>query len=134
MKAVLEKTAEIHEIAEQCEVSLVLVDDEYIHELNRDYRGIDRPTDVLSFALDEGEEPDVIDGPEESLIGDIIISLETAARQATEYNHSLERELAFLTVHGMLHLLGYDHEDVNDRQKMREQEEHILLLMGISRD
>lgn len=134
MKAVLEKTAEIHELAEQCEVSLVLVDDEYIHELNRDYRGIDRPTDVLSFALNEGEEPEVIDGPEESLLGDIIISLETATRQAIEYNHSLERELAFLTVHGMLHLLGYDHEEENDRQQMREQEEHILLLMEISRD
>jgi probable rRNA maturation factor len=133
MKAVLEKTAEVHAIAEECEVSLVLVNDEYIHELNRDYRGIDRPTDVLSFALNEGEEPEVFDGPEESLLGDIIISLETAARQALEYNHSLERELAFLTVHGMLHLLGYDHEDENERKKMREQEENILLRMGISR-
>lgn len=134
MIAVLKQTADIHEISTQVEVSLVLVDDEYIHQLNRDYRGIDRPTDVLSFALDEGEEPDVFDGPEEDLLGDIIISLPTAFQQAEEYNHSIERELAFLTVHGMLHLLGYDHEDDNARQKMRHQEEAILSNLGISRD
>lgn len=134
MTAVLEKTAEVHELSPYTEVSLVLVDDDYIHELNRDYRGIDRPTDVLSFALNEGEEPDVIDGPQESLLGDIIISLPTALRQAEEFNHSLERELAFLAVHGMLHLLGYDHEEETDRQVMRQQEEHILVLLGITRD
>lgn len=133
MSSVLAKTAEIHKIKPECEVSLVLVDDEYIHELNREYRGINRPTDVLSFALEEGDEPDVYDGPEEALLGDIIISLETAARQAVEYNHSLERELAFLTVHGMLHLLGYDHEEDEERQKMRQQEEQILVQLGISR-
>lgn len=134
MTAVLEKTAEVHELSPYTEVSLVLVDDDYIQELNRDYRGIDRPTDVLSFALNEGEEPDVIDGPQESLLGDIIISLPTALRQAEEFNHSLERELAFLAVHGMLHLLGYDHEEETDRQVMRQQEEHILVLLGITRD
>lgn len=134
LTAVLSMTAQVHNIKPSAEVSVVLADDSYIHELNLEYRGKDCPTDVLSFALDEGEEPDIVDGPEESLLGDIIISLETAARQAEEYSHSLERELAFLTVHGMLHLLGYDHEEEVDRQEMRQQEEHILSLLGIKRD
>lgn len=134
MSAVLEKTAEVHKLEPHAEVSLVLVDDDYIHELNREYRGKDRPTDVLSFALNEGDEPDIIDGPEETLLGDIIISIETAKRQAEEFNHGLERELAFLTVHGMLHLLGYDHEEEEDRRNMRQQEEYILSLLGIARE
>lgn len=133
LTAVLLKTAQVHNINSGAEVSVVLADDSYIHELNLEYRGKDCPTDVLSFALDEGDEPDIVDGPEESLLGDIIISLETAARQAEEYSHSLERELAFLTLHGMLHLLGYDHEEDDDRQEMRQQEEHILSLLGITR-
>ena len=87
----LEKTAQIYDIEPHTEVSLVLSDDSYIHQLNRQYRGKDCPTDVLSFALNEGEEPEVIDGPEENLLGDIIISIETAVRQAQEYGHSLER-------------------------------------------
>lgn len=131
---VLQKTAEVYALAAENEVSVVLVDDGAIHELNRNYRGKDCATDVLSFALNEGEEPEVIDGPGETLLGDIIISLPTAARQAEEYNHSLERELAFLTVHGMLHLLGYDHMDEAERQEMRGEEEHILGLLGITRD
>lgn len=134
MSAVLEKIAEVHNIESHAEVSLVVVDDDYIHELNREYRGKDRPTDVLSFALNEGDEPDIIDGPEEALLGDIIISIETAKRQAEEFNHGLERELAFLTVHGMFHLLGYDHEEEEDRRDMRQQEEHILSLLGIVRE
>jgi len=134
LTAVLLKTAQVHNINPGAEVSVVLADDSYIHELNLEYRGKDCPTDVLSFALDEGDEPDIVDGPEESLLGDIIISLETAARQAEEYSHSLERELAFLTLHGMLHLLGYDHEEDDDRQEMRQQEEHILSLLGITRE
>lgn len=133
LTSVLLKTAEVHNINSSAEVSVVFADDSYIHELNLEYRGKDCPTDVLSFALDEGEEPDIVDGPEETLLGDIIISLETAARQAEEYNHSLDRELSFLTVHGMLHLLGYDHEEELDRQEMRHQEEYILSLLGIHR-
>ncbi len=92
--SVLQKTAEVYDIKPQTEVSVVLANDEYIHALNLQYRGKDCPTDVLSFALNEGDEPEVIDGPEEVLLGDIIISLETATRQAAEYGHSLERELA----------------------------------------
>lgn len=134
LRIVLEKTAQIYDVSAQTEVSILLIDDEYIHELNRQYRGKDRPTDVLSFALNEGEEPDIIDGPEENLLGDIIISIETAARQAQEYGHSLEREMAFLALHGMLHLLGYDHETEEERIEMRKEEEYVLEQLDIRRE
>ena len=131
--SVLQKTAEVYDIQPKTEVSLVLVNDEYIHAINLKYRGIDRPTDVISFALNEGEEPVVIDGPEEVLLGDIIISIDTATMQASEYGHSLERELAYLTVHGILHLLGYDHIIEEEKCEMRREEEHVLSLLGINR-
>ena len=134
VETVLTKAAQIMEVGENVEVSLVFADDDYIRELNREYRGKDMPTDVLSFALDEGDEPDVVGGPVEVLLGDIVISLETACRQAAEFGHSLERELAFLTVHGLLHLLGYDHDSEPEKLQMRQQEECILSLAGISRD
>jgi len=132
--AVLNKAAAALDVEPNAEVSIVLADDAYIRELNCQYRGKDMPTDVLSFALNEGEEPEIIDGPEENLLGDIIISLETAQRQAVDYGHSLERELAFLTIHGFLHLLGYDHEKEEQRQAMRAEEERILELIGLSRN
>lgn len=134
MRAVLRKAADVYGLTENNEVSLVFCDDAYIQNLNRDYRGKDQPTDVLSFALNEGEEPEIVDGPAQVLLGDIIISLETAARQAEEYNHSLEREVAYLTVHGMLHLLGYDHMTEEDKAEMRLEEEHVLSLLGITRE
>ncbi len=133
MISVLQKTAEVYNIKPHTEVSVVLANDEYIHALNLEYRGKDCPTDVLSFALNEGDEPQIIDGPEEVLLGDIIISLETATRQAAEYGHSLERELAYLTVHGILHLLGYDHMTEEEKKEMRQEEEHILSFLGINR-
>lgn len=133
MKSVLNKAAEVYGIEPYTEVSVVLADDEYIHQLNHQYRGKDCPTDVLSFALNEGEEPEIIDGPEVVLLGDIIISLETATRQAEEYGHSLERELAYLTVHGILHLLGYDHMLEDEKKEMRQEEEYILSFLGITR-
>ncbi|MBE3585544.1 rRNA maturation RNase YbeY [Desulfofundulus thermocisternus] len=113
------------------EVSLVFVDDDYIHRLNREYRGVDRPTDVLSFALQEGE-PMPAAG-EEILLGDVVISLEMARRQSEEYGHSFEREVAFLIVHGVLHLLGYDHQTEEQRRAMREKEETIMARMGLGR-
>lgn len=130
---VLEEAARVHEVDELTEVSLMFTDDETIHEMNLEYRGIDRPTDVLSFALEEGEE-EIYGGPEENLLGDIIISVETAVRQAEEYGHSVEREMAFLALHGMLHLLGYDHMEEEERQEMRAQEEAILASLGITRE
>ena len=131
---VLEETARVHEVDELAEVSLMFTDDETIHEMNLEYRGIDRPTDVLSFALEEGEEEEIFGGPEENLLGDIIISVETATRQAEEYGHSVEREMAFLALHGMLHLLGYDDMEEEERQEMRAQEEAILASLGITRE
>lgn len=137
---VLNKTAEVYGLEPQTEVSVVLADDDYIRQLNSQYRGKDVATDVLSFAMNEhcaGEhEPDIAEAPGdiEILLGDIIISLETTARQAEEYGHSLERELAYLTIHGMLHLLGYDHEAEEERLEMRQEEEYVLSLLGITRE
>jgi probable rRNA maturation factor len=121
---------------EDVEVGVLWVDDTYIRTLNRDYRGKDCATDVLSFAMqDEGEdEPVMEDDPlAELLLGDIVISLETAQRQAEEYGHGMDREIGFLLVHGMLHLLGYDHEEESKRQVMRQEEEAILAALDIQR-
>lgn len=130
---VLNETARRHDLSEAAEVSLTLVDDEQIHELNRDYRGVDRPTDVISFALEEGDEPAIIGGPAEMLLGEIVISMETAMRQAAEYGHSLEREVAFLALHGMLHLLGYDHMTQEDEKRMFDKQTEILAALGVDR-
>ncbi len=119
-----------HEIPENTEVSIVFVDDEYIAGLNQQYRGIKGPTDVLSFAMLEG--PAMPGDEEEPMLGDVIISLETAQRQAMEYGHSSTREVAYLTIHGVLHLLGYDHQNLPDKQKMRNQEKNILNRAGLS--
>jgi len=116
---------------EDAEVSLVFVDDDYIQELNNNYRGVDSPTDVLSFAMLEGES--LPEEEEEVILGDVIISLETAERQAREYGHSFQREVAYLTLHGVLHLLGYDHQEEEDRRRMREREEEILAGLELSR-
>ncbi len=114
------------------EISLVLADNAYIQELNRDYRDLDRPTDVLSFALEEGEEmPNPL---AVRMLGDIVLSLEKAQEQAEEFGHSLEREIAYLTVHGVLHLLGYDHMLEEDKAVMRSKEEEILALLNLSRE
>ena len=133
IRTVLAKTADIYELSSEIEVSVLLTDNETIHILNREYRGKDMPTDVLSFALNEGEEPAIVDGPKQTLLGDIVISLDKADEQAIEYGHSQEREVAFLALHGLLHLLGYDHETQVDRAEMRQEEDHVLSLLGIGR-
>ena len=119
------------------EVSITLTNDETLHELNRDYRGIDRPTDVLSFAFHESDEPEIItDDIDEAIdtLGDIIISVERAKTQSEDYGHSLRREIVFLTVHGMLHLLGYDHMEESDRLEMEKEQEYIMSQLGINRN
>ncbi len=118
------------------EVSITLTNNENIHELNRQYRGLDRPTDVLSFAFADSqeEEPEIEGGLETEILGDIIISVEKAREQAKEYGHSLKRELSFLTVHGMLHLMGYDHMDEEERLEMEEEQRYVMGKLGISRD
>ena len=95
---------------------------------------MDRPTDVLSFALNESEEPEMVDGPAVNVLGDLIISVERAEEQATDYGHSLRREVAFLTVHGMLHLLGYDHMEDEEREEMEAEQRFVMDKLGISRD
>ena len=136
LTAGLNVVARLHSLSERTEVDITIVDDEEIHMLNRDYRNVDRPTDVLSFALDEEseEEPELLGGPEEHLLGDIIISAETASRQAEEFGHGLEREIVYLAVHGLLHLLGYDHMEEDERIVMEKKQEEILQNLGITRD
>ncbi len=129
---VCREAALVYGLGDQAEISVLLCHDEYIRRLNKQYRQMDRPTDVLSFALNEGEE-DGYDGPDASLLGDIVISLEKAEEQAAEYGHSFERELAYLTVHGMLHILGYDHMEPDDKAEMRREEEYILQRLGYVR-
>ena len=113
---------------------MTLTNNDYIHQLNRKYRQIDRPTDVLSFALNESEEPDIENGPDINVLGDIILSVERAEEQAADYGHSLRREIAFLTVHGMLHLLGYDHMEEADRLEMEKEQRYVMEQLGISRN
>ncbi len=133
----VEMTLEYEQYNNPCEVSVTYTDNQGIHALNQQYRGVDKPTDVLSFPLmdfsGESDEP-VADEPVTSL-GDIVISLERAAEQAAEFGHPFEREVAFLTAHSMLHLLGYDHElgEEEDRD-MRARQSKILSLMGLSVD
>ena len=119
--------------AEDAEVSVTLTDDAHIHELNRIYRAVDRPTDVLSFALTESEEPEIVGAQGHDVLGDLVISLEHVAAQAEEYGHSPLRELSFLTVHGMLHLLGYDHMEEAERQEMEAEQRAVMEELGITR-
>ena len=131
----LNAVAKLHGLGEQEEVDITIVTDDEIHALNRDYRNVDRATDVLSFALDEdGGEPELVGGPEVHLLGDISISAETAARQAEEFGHGLEREIVYLAVHGLLHLLGYDHMQEEDKAIMRAKEEEALREIKLSEE
>ncbi|MDO4847311.1 MAG: rRNA maturation RNase YbeY [Clostridiaceae bacterium] len=117
------------------EVSVTFVDNAKIHELNRQYRNIDRETDVLSFPLGENGEYDINHDTGAKMLGDIVISLEKAVEQAEMYGHPLQREVAFLTVHSMLHLLGYDHEAGGlEAVHMREKEEAVLTKLGLQRN
>ena len=124
-----------------CEVDVLLTDDDGIHEINRELRQVDRPTDVLSFPEFELT-PGQLPGPEDAdpgtglvPLGDMVISMEHVAAQAKEYGHSNRRELAYLVVHSVLHLLGYDHLDEGPQKKqMRAREEAILAELGITRE
>ena len=109
--------------------SVIIIDNERIHEINKEYRGIDRPTDVISFALEEDEDYEV----KERLLGDIYISIDKVYEQAKEYGHSVKRELFFLATHGFLHLLGYDHMKKEDEDIMFPLQEKILDSYGVKR-
>ena len=135
VRAAIEATLDYEQYGNPVEVSVTFTDDAGIRKMNKKFRGIDHPTDVLSFPLfdysGESEEPPVDEFM--GMLGDIVLSLETAKRQAAEYGHSFEREAAFLCVHSMLHLLGYDHETGDeDEADMRRRQTEILDGMGLS--
>ena len=117
------------------EISVTFVDDARIQELNKQHRNIDKATDVLSFPLGENGVYDINPETGAKMLGDIVISMERAVAQAEEYGHPLQREVAFLTVHSMLHLLGYDHVNVGlEAVHMREKEEAVLTQLGLKRN
>ncbi len=130
MKKCVRTTVEREYAEGEFEVYITVCDNEYIHSLNKEYRGVDRPTDVLSFPMDDFDLPD---GLKE--LGDIVISIDKATEQAAEYGHSLRREMCFLCVHSTLHLLGYDHEQGEDeRIEMEKMQDEILDSLSITRD
>ncbi len=140
IKIVILKTLEYENCDFSAEVSVTIVGDEEIQEINKEQRDIDRVTDVLSFPmLYFDENGDIIDSDydldgENILLGDIVINAKRAKEQAEEFNHSFKREMAFLTVHSMLHLLGYDHvDDIEGEKIMFGKQEEILNLLGITR-
>lgn len=129
MKKVLEiaiKEEELNDV----EFNVILVDNNYIHELNKNYRKIDRETDVITFALEDNEE---VNEEEHRLLGDVYISVDKAKSQALEYGHSFKREICFLAVHGFLHLLGFDHMNKHDEEIMFSKQELILNEANITK-
>ena len=127
--------SKIVRLPKNSEVSIMIVDNSYIQELNFIYRQQNRPTDVLSFAMNElsDDEPDYDSSEELNILGDIVLSLEQASLQSNEYGHSLERELGYLVAHGMLHLMGYDHETDEEAKVMRSLEEKIMQAVKLER-
>ncbi len=148
LKNVVLKSIEIENCPYECEVNITFTDNIGICRLNRDFRKIDNPTDVLSFPMADYNPPanfSILDSDEataqyfnpesgELLLGDIVISIERAKKQANEYGHSLKREICFLTAHSMLHLMGYDHITDRDREAMESKQDEILNALGITRD
>ena len=141
LRRVIPAALEAEGVSFPCEVDVLFTDDEGIHAINLEQRGVDRPTDVLSFPmfdLQPGDKPGEEDeDPDTGLVplGDMCISLERAQAQAEEYGHSVQRELSYLAVHSVLHLLGYDHMDEGPMKKqMRQREEDILGTLGIVRE
>lgn len=126
--SLLEKTLKHLHLKFEAILSVTFVGDEFIHQMNRDYRHVDRPTDVISFAFldDEPDREKLLKGTAPVCLGDIYISVDRAIAQAKEYNHPLKRELSFLFVHGLLHLLGYDHMNKEDEAVMFKLQDEIL--------
>ncbi len=137
----IEFSLRLEEFSMPAEISVLLVDNEAIREINKEHRRVDRATDVLSFPMVEMAEGKILsdegdfDMDENLLVlGDIVVSMEKTVEQAEEYGHSFERELAFLVTHGMFHLLGYDHEAPEEEKKMLEKQEEVLALLGLTRE
>ena len=131
VKKVLESALQKEKL-ENTSFNVIIVDNNYIHELNKTYRNIDRETDVITFALED--EDTIINPSEERVLGDIYISIDKAKEQAKDYSHSLLRELSFLAVHGFYHLLGYDHQTKEEESIMFQKQEEVLESYGIRRE
>ncbi|MFT8871005.1 MAG: rRNA maturation RNase YbeY [Sporolactobacillus sp.] len=134
--ALLDHAAAVVGLTDHAEVSVTFTDNVRIHQINRDYRHVDRPTDVISFAFEEmadDEVPIIREKEEPRVLGDIIVSIEKAREQADSYGHSFERELGFLVVHGLLHLLGYDHQTPDQEKAMFGLQDRILSSFGLDR-
>lgn len=132
----LEYSVAYEKIQEEIELSVTFTNNQEIQKINQDYRNINQPTDVISFALEDTIEDEIeIKGLTDMsrMLGDIIVSVERAIEQSKEYKHSLERELGFLTVHGFLHLLGYDHMNKDDEKIMFSKQDEILRMYGLER-
>lgn len=134
IKRVLQKCFEIEKLENKnLYVNVVLTNAKNIKSINKEHRGIDRETDVLSFPMFEKDEIANLDNTNEDILGDMVISIERVEEQAKEYGHSFERELAYMVVHSFYHLLGYDHMTEEDKKEMREKEENVLGILGIRR-
>lgn len=129
IKSVLKYALKVEKV-KNANFNVIFVDNDYIHKLNKEYRNVDRPTDVISFALEDNKEEELSNV---RMLGDIYISIDKAREQALEYGHSLRRELSFLSVHGILHLLGYDHMKKEDEKVMFAKQEEILNAKKIER-
>lgn len=116
---------------DNCMFNIIFITNEEIHKINKEYRKVDRPTDVISFALEDNKD---IEYKDFRLLGDIYISVDRAIEQAREYNHSLKRELCFLSTHGILHLLGYDHQTKKEEEIMFTKQKELLEKYGIQRN
>ena len=136
VEKVLQSAGDQLAVKDGCEVSVTFVTNDAIQQINKTYRHKDVPTDVISFAMEEMGEGEiaVIDADIPTMLGDIIISVERATEQAESYQHSFERELCFLAVHGFLHLLGYDHETEEQEKEMFGLQETILQAFGLKRE
>lgn len=134
IKRVLQKCFEIEKLENKnLYVNVVLTNAKNIKSINKEHRGIDKETDVLSFPMFEKDEIASLDNTNEDILGDMVISIERVEEQAKEYGHSFERELAYMVVHSFYHLLGYDHMTEEDKKEMREKEENVLGILGIRR-
>jgi len=136
VEKLLQHAAKVEGIEEGTELSITFVTNEAIHEINKEYRQKDAPTDVISFALEElgeGETAIIAEGMPR-ILGDVIISIDRTREQAEEFGHSFERELGFLAIHGFLHVLGYDHMNEEDEKVMFGKQDEILESFGLSRD
>jgi len=146
VKDIVEASLEYLECPYECEINVIFTDDAGIQDINREYRNIDAPTDVLSFPMVDYEEPGVFDKVElypedyfnqdsgELMLGDIILNVDRIEKQAKDYGHTRRREIAFLTAHSMLHLAGYDHIDEAERHNMELLQDEILTTKGYTRD